>query len=81
MIVTIIKPVPGRKWTIGQTPDLSQSYARQLIADGYASDGSHLLPETTPEKPKEEQIVHVIHHNAEDLDKETAAQADNEDFV
>lgn len=70
-----------KKWKAGETPDISQSAARQLIADNIAEDASHLPRETTPEKPKEEQIVHVIHHNAEELDKETAAQADKEDFV
>lgn len=70
MIVRILKSIPGRKWKIGETPDLAQSYARQLITDKYAEDASHLPRETTPEKPKEEQIVHVVHHNAADISQD-----------
>lgn len=56
----------GKIFEPGQTPDLSRHLALKLIEQGFAEKATDVKPEETPKEEKEDQIVHVIHHQARD---------------
>lgn len=62
------------KWKAGQTPDIARNLALRLIEADIAENADHLPRETVPEKPKDEQVIHVIHHHADELETDAGEE-------